>query len=148
MKRSYAAVGLGAGLTVAAVLVWPQFKGREAIDPTDAIQVASGKELYARHCASCHGESLQGQPNWQVRKPNGELPAPPQDASGHTWHHTNEQLFAITKHGMARFAPPGYRTAMPAFIGTLSDADIRAVLAYIESTWPADIRHHHSHLEH
>jgi mono/diheme cytochrome c family protein len=29
---------------------------------------------------------------------------------------------------------------MPAFVGKLTDADIRAVLAYIKSTWPADIR--------
>jgi mono/diheme cytochrome c family protein len=29
---------------------------------------------------------------------------------------------------------------MPAFGGVLSDADIAAVLAFIKSRWPADIR--------
>jgi mono/diheme cytochrome c family protein len=29
---------------------------------------------------------------------------------------------------------------MPAFVGALADDDIWAVLSYIESTWPPDIR--------
>jgi hypothetical protein len=28
------------------------------------------------------------------RKPDGKLPAPPHDASGHTWHHADAQLFS------------------------------------------------------
>lgn len=109
------------------------------IDPLDSDQVAQGLALYAAHCASCHGADLKGEPDWQTRKPNGQLPAPPHDASGHTWHHPEDQLFAIIKHGMARFAPPDYKTAMPSFVGILSDAEIKAVLAYIESTWPPEI---------
>jgi mono/diheme cytochrome c family protein len=35
---------------------------------------------------------------------------------------------------------PNYKTDMPIFKGLLSDADIWAVLSFIESTWPADIR--------
>jgi mono/diheme cytochrome c family protein len=83
---------------------------------------------------------LRQLPRRRARKPSGELPAPPHDATGHTWHHPDQQLFAITKHGMARFAPADYKSAMPAFVGTLSDRDIRAVIAYIKSTWPEDIR--------
>lgn len=99
-----------------------------------------GSRIYAVHCAECHGAKLQGEADWHTRKPNGELPAPPHDPSGHTWHHSDEQLFAITKHGMARYAPPDYKSAMPAFVGRLSDREIRAVIAYIKSTWPEDIR--------
>jgi len=112
----------------------------QAIDPDDEIQVARGAVLYAAQCARCHGARLQGEPDWQRRKPNGELPAPPHDASGHTWHHPNEYLFAVTKHGMARFVPPDYKSAMPSYVGILSDADIRAVIAFIQSTWPPEIR--------
>ncbi|WP_096703069.1 cytochrome c [Magnetospirillum sp. 15-1] len=122
---------------VAAWVWWPRGYG---INPQDARQVAMGYDLYNVHCSSCHGHDLRGEPDWQTRKPSGELPAPPHDASGHTWHHPEEQLFAIIKHGMARFAPPGYKTAMPSFVGTLSDSEIKAVLSYIESTWPAEIR--------
>jgi mono/diheme cytochrome c family protein len=98
--------------------------------------LALGQKLYAQHCASCHGAKLEGQPNWQKRLPSGKMPAPPHDESGHTWHHTDEVLFAITKHGLVPpYAPPGYPSDMPAFAGTLSDHEIRAVLAYIESHW-------------
>lgn len=114
--------------------------GRGRIDPDDPVQVARGKQVYAQHCAECHGAQLQGEPDWRVRKPSGELPAPPHDASGHTWHHADEYLFAVTKHGLARFAPPDYKSAMPSYVGRLSDADIRAALAFIKSNWPAEIR--------
>ncbi|HTH17075.1 MAG TPA: cytochrome c [Magnetospirillum sp.] len=138
-RRSFAAVIalLAAASAVGGMWAWRQ--GR-SIDPDNPDQVARGALLYAAHCAQCHGVRLEGEPNWQTRKPSGELPAPPHDPSGHTWHHTDEQLFAITKHGMARYAPPDYKTAMPAFVGKLSDSDIRAVIAYIESTWPEGIR--------
>lgn len=110
------------------------------IDPDDADQVARGAAIYAAQCARCHGAHLQGEPDWQRRKPNGELPAPPHDASGHTWHHPNDYLFAVTKHGMARFAPPDYKSAMPSYVGILTDAEIRAVIAFIQSNWPPEIR--------
>ncbi|OAN43936.1 cytochrome C [Paramagnetospirillum marisnigri] len=137
MKRA-----LVLAIVVVAALVAGWWWWREktlAIDPADSVQVARGRVLYATHCASCHGAQLQGEPDWQTRKPSGELPAPPHDASGHTWHHSEEQLFAIIKHGMARFAPPGYKTAMPSFVGVLTDSDIRAALAFIESNWPLEI---------
>jgi mono/diheme cytochrome c family protein len=99
-----------------------------------------GRALYLQHCASCHGPNLEGQPNWQNRQPDGLLPAPPHDASGHTWHHSDEQLFAITKKGVSAIVP-NYRSAMPAFEGVLSDEEIRLVISYIKSTWPEEQRH-------
>jgi len=35
---------------------------------------------------------------------------------------------------------PGYESDMPAYRVKLSDADIWAVLSFIQSTWPLDIR--------
>ncbi len=68
--------------------------------------------------------------------PSGRMPAPPHDESGHTWHHTGSVLFGITKQGLTPpYAPPGYQSDMPAFAGTLSDDEIRAVLAYIGNHW-------------
>jgi len=110
------------------------------IDANDAKQVAAGKSIYAQHCATCHGVNLEGQPDWRRRKPDGRLPAPPHDASGHTWHHPDALLFAITKRGLVPpHAPPGYASDMPAFAGVLSDDQIRAVLAYIQSRWPKQV---------
>jgi mono/diheme cytochrome c family protein len=45
----------------------------------------------------------------------------------------------MTKNGTAGMVP-GYETDMPAYKDILSDADIWAVLSFIESTWPQDIR--------
>lgn len=113
-----------------------------AADPDDAQQVARGKTVYDRNCASCHGARLEGQANWQKKLPNGRMPAPPHDASGHTWHHPDAVLFGITKHGLVpgKYAPPGYQSDMPAYANTLSDDEIWAVLAYIKSSWPPAIR--------
>jgi len=112
------------------------------IDATDRQLVARGAQLYATHCAACHGAALQGQPNWRERLPNGRLPAPPHDATGHTWHHPDTQLFDIVKNGLVpgRTAPEGYESDMPAYAGVLPDEDIVAVLAYIKSTWPQQAR--------
>jgi mono/diheme cytochrome c family protein len=122
-------------IVLAAVL-----SGCEAPKP-DPAQLALGEKIYAQHCAACHGAKLEGQPNWQKRLPTGRFPAPPHDDSGHTWHHTDELLFGITKHGLVPpYAPAGYESDMPAFAGKLSDAEIRAVLAYIESHWSDEVR--------
>lgn len=131
-----------AGALALGIGAWWRFSDSSAV-PAGAAErrvAMRGEAVYRDYCASCHGVDLEGQPDWRTRKPDGRLPAPPHDASGHTWHHSDEQLFALTKHGVAPFAPPGYESDMPAFAGTLSDDDIRAVLAYIKSRWPADIR--------
>ena len=106
----------------------------------DKPDLALGQRLYAEHCAACHGARLEGQPNWRARLPNGRLPAPPHDDSGHTWHHPDAVLFGITKHGLvAPYAPPGYQSDMPAFADKLADEEIRAVLAYIASHWSREV---------
>ena len=66
----------------------------------------------------------------------GFLPAPPHDESGHTWHHADDILFRIVKEGTAAIVGGGYESDMPGFADVLSDAEIRAVLAYIKNTWP------------
>lgn len=98
-------------------------------------QEQPGRAIYLERCASCHGVALEGQPDWMRRLPSGRLPAPPHDASGHTWHHSDRQLFDIVKNGLATIVP-GYETDMPAFADAMTDDEIRAVLDYIKSTWP------------
>lgn len=105
-------------------------------DAHSAAQVTRGAKVYAANCASCHGAKLEGQPDWRKRLPNGRMPAPPHDESGHTWHHPDRVLFAITKNGLVPpYAPKEYESDMPAFGGRLSDEDIWAVLAYLKSHW-------------
>ena len=95
-----------------------------------------GAALYQQNCASCHGAELQGQPDWRSPGPDGRLPAPPHDATGHTWHHGDDILFRITRDGTAAVVGGGYESDMPGFADALIDAEIRAILDYIKSTWP------------
>jgi mono/diheme cytochrome c family protein len=106
----------------------------------DQGMVARGQTLYAEHCGRCHGDRLEGQPNWTARRANGTVPPPPLDASGHAWSHPDRQLFDIVKLGGALFTRRGETSEMPAYRETLSDADIWAVLTYMKSNWPEDIR--------
>lgn len=133
--------GTAAVIMLGAGLVWWITVGGEPAKPdsTSGTLVARGKAVYAQQCASCHGANLEGQPNWRERLPSGRLPAPPHDASGHTWHHPDRELFAMVKNGIPEIVP-GYETDMPKYGGVLSDSDIWAVLSFIESTWPPHIR--------
>ena len=46
----------------------------------------------------------------------------------------------IVRDGPAFYAPLGVETDMPAFKSVLSEAEIAAVMAYIKSKWPPEIR--------
>jgi len=128
------------GLIGLAYVAWPGDNDDVSLaNPADLELVALGQKVYGEHCASCHGATLEGETeDWRTRKDSGSLPAPPQDETGHTWHHPDQQLFAITKHGIAPFAPEGYVSDMRGFGDILSDREIWAVLAYIKSTWPPE----------
>lgn len=139
-RRAWAiAAAPAVAVALAAGVVW-WFARPPRIDPTDAAQVAAGEVLYRAHCASCHGANLEGQPDWRTRRPTGRLPAPPHDASGHTWHHPDAMLLQIVRDGPAFYAALGVQTDMPAFGTQLSEADMASVIAYIKSRWPVEIQ--------
>ena len=130
-------------VAVAGALAYRFWPGSvtEPIDASSPELVALGQRVYAKACASCHGANLEGQANWRIRRADGRLPAPPHDETGHTWHHPDDQLFAVTKFGPAALAGlDDYKSDMPAFEAVLTDHEILAALAYIKSTWPAEIR--------
>jgi len=124
--------------TISVIVVIGACSADETVraDPSNARQVAAGKVVYDQHCAACHGANLEGQPEWRSRLPNGRMPAPPHDDSGHTWHHDDETLFGLTKFGLTPpYGPSGYQSDMPAFGSVLSDQQIWDVLTYIKSRW-------------
>ena len=110
-----------------------------ALDPA---QVAQGEALYATYCAACHGAELEGQPEWKQPNEDGSFRAPPHDESGHTWHHGDETLQEAIRLGGGRFdaAAVGGTSAMPAYDGVLTEAEMTAVLAYIKSHWTDETR--------
>lgn len=134
-------IGLVAVLALGLVLLnLPRGAMPKRADAGSPSQVALGRQVYAAQCARCHGANLEGQPDWKQELPTGGRPAPPHDATGHTWHHADTLLFDIIKRGGQASSLPGYQNNMPAFATLLNDDEIWAVLAYIKRTWPVDIQ--------
>jgi S-disulfanyl-L-cysteine oxidoreductase SoxD len=109
-------------------------------DATNADSVGEGRRLYRRACANCHGQRLQGQLLWEARDQFFGRRAPPHDQSGHTWQHSDEELFQITKFGRFSTTPPEVKSYMPAYAPFLSDDQILSVIAFIKATWPLGLR--------
>ncbi len=97
----------------------------------DPDRVAHGASLYAQYCAECHGANLEGVPDWKRRLLDGSLPPPPQDSSGHTWHHPDALLISIIANG----GDPASNSKMPAFQDKLHDDQILAILEFFKSRW-------------
>lgn len=113
----------------------------DTLNADDLVVVQAGENVYRAQCASCHGADLEGQADWRSRDANGYLPAPPHDASGHTWHHADDLLFEITKYGPGVVVnDPDYKSLMPSFEHILTDEEIIAVLSYIKNSWPEEQR--------
>jgi mono/diheme cytochrome c family protein len=153
-NRWFTAAVVAAVISLAALIGWfmifrgPTTISAGTVDLDDARRIAAGRHIYDAQCATCHGTHLEGQPDWKSRRPDGRLPAPPHDDSGHTWHHPPDVLFAITKQGLVPpYAPADYATDMPAFGARLSDEEIWSVLAYIRSRWSDKIRAANAELE-
>lgn len=93
---------------------------------------------YETHCVACHGAAAVAQQTW----PAGLEPRPPYLLDA-TQRWTPGELFWIVKHGIKM-------TGMPSWRGTLSDAEVWEVVAWIEasrqlppqtySQWRADRR--------
>ncbi|WP_157267437.1 c-type cytochrome [Azohydromonas aeria] len=150
-KRSLILVVAAAGSVLLAAAALQRLAEPAAppalLRPHDLQLVGQGERLYQQHCAACHGAHREGQADWREPGPDGLLPAPPHDESGHTWHHPDALLFRMTKLGIARAANlPDHKSAMPAFEGVLSDEEIVAVLSWIKSKWPPSVREKHDRL--
>ena len=151
MKRLALIAGSGAVLIGAALYTFSTVSAeadRIALRDTDPATIALGASVYEANCASCHGADLESQANWRSPGDDGRLPAPPHDETGHTWHHDGDTLFRLTKYGVgALINDPDYASNMPVYEGVLTDEEIVAVLSYIKSTWPEDVRARHNEME-
>jgi len=144
MQHKYVNVAIGISALTLSAFAWASTGTDDVLiqlQADDLKVVQAGEVIYQAECAACHGEQLEGQPDWRKRTVDGSLPAPPHDATGHTWHHADDLLFEITKYGAAVIIGDlDYRSLMPVYEGILSDDDIVAVLSFIKSTWPDEER--------
>lgn len=151
MKQRALLAGGAAALIGAALYAYnPVSPETDRVVPqyTHPTIVALGASVYEANCAACHGADLEGQEDWRSPGEDGRLPAPPHDETGHTWHHDGDTLFRLTKYGTgALIGNPDYASNMPIYEGVLTDEEIIAVLSYIKSTWPEEIRARHNEME-
>lgn len=138
----------GAGIVVQNMLFQPYRLG----DPNDVEQIKRGWQVYARACAKCHGEDLDGEfgpATAEITRVNQKLQAekvdhvpmvaPAHDASGRTWRHADQTLFEIIKFGEAANNEKKVASRMPAFRDKLTDNEIWMTIALIKSSWPPEI---------
>jgi len=144
-----AGVALGVGFAAADERLAPARSAAPAATVTapahfanadDLSKVVAGKTLYLRWCASCHGRRLQGQPLWQLNDQYAGRRAPAHDQTGHTWAHSDDELFFMTQEGRFPAAAAGVTSYMPAFRDYLSDEQIVAVIAFIKANWSIGLR--------
>jgi mono/diheme cytochrome c family protein len=86
-----------------------------------------GKAIFAARCSSCHATTGLGNGPYPPLAGNPDLSAA--DTAGLIGTLLNGRSGPITINGKS------YSGAMPAWKGTLSDAEIAAVLSYVRSAW-------------
>lgn len=114
-------------LTVCAVIA---LNARSVIAGGAGTPIPSGKAIFAANCAACHG--AQG---------GGGGPFPPLAGNPHVAAADTATLITTVLNG--RSSPievngRSYGGVMPSWKGTLSNADIAAVLSYVRSAWGND----------
>ena len=97
-------------------------------------QVTAGALLYKENCAFCHKDNAEGAANWRERDASGKLPPPPLNGTAHTWHHPLKVLRSVVKRGGE---PVG--GSMPPFTDKLDQAQVDAILAWVQSHWSDEI---------
>ncbi len=121
-------------LLLAAALALPAVAAAVQDRWYSAEQIAIGKKVYAQGCAGCHGQNGEATPNWREADDQGRYPPPPLDGTAHSWHHSMDVLRRTIMQGGASVGG-----AMPAFAGVLNAEEVEAVVAYVQSLWPAEI---------
>jgi mono/diheme cytochrome c family protein len=118
----------GIALPHLSLLLVPAYPTSFYTSPTgfDAIGIASGAQVFAQNCVSCHGAIGRG--DGPLAK---GLDIPPADlTASHLWEHSDGELFWWLTHGMD--SPRG-GLSMPGFAGTLDEGQRWAVIDYIRA---------------
>ena len=93
---------------------------------SDATSIAAGKKLYASNCASCHGDTGQGD-----GRAGKQLSPPPANLVDATWIHgsTDGEIFLVIRDGVKD-------TGMKAFGSRMTTHQMWDVLNYLRSIGP------------
>lgn len=107
-------------------------------DDTKSLQntIKIGEQIFIKNCQVCHGVKAAGiYPDWKKTLADGSYPPPPLNGTAHTWHHSPKMLIDVINEGGERVGGQ-----MPPFKDVLTDSEKYAVLDYLQSLWPQDIK--------
>lgn len=138
MRKEVLAAAIGVFGVFGVVTI--AYAAEAALPPLDTGLVEFGRSVYAKNCASCHGASAEGAPDWERPDAQGEMPAPPHDAECHTWKHSDAMLYRIVGQGWRDPFNKTERLTMPGFSGVLSPREVRAVITYLKTFWTTEQR--------
>ncbi|VAX11873.1 Cytochrome c, class I [hydrothermal vent metagenome] len=97
-------------------------------------QVNSGRLVFEKNCAECHGKNAQGTFSWTRKRADGSYPPPPLNGTAHTWHHSMKLLKRTINDGGI---PLGGK--MPGFKDKLTEKEKNEVIAFFQSQWSKKI---------
>ena len=84
-------------------------------------ELAAGRDLYATHCAMCHGDGATGDGPMAA-----SLPVPPPSILEHLGHHTGSQLLGLIRGGVPPAMPPS----------PLNEGEVQLVVDYVWTLVP------------
>jgi mono/diheme cytochrome c family protein len=114
-------------LTIQAVATTPVSEATaEAIGGTKAEQVQAGGELFAEHCAECHGEAGEGA---ELKGEAGEVTAP-LNSDDFLVGHFDDTIFQLISYGQPG---EGMQAFGLAYGGSLTDQQIRAIITFMRA---------------
>jgi len=155
MKKVFRIVGMVLGSLIGLILVVGvilflmgnarlnktyDFPSSNIVVPTDAASIEFGKHRAEVLCEGCHGADLSGINNWFAAGPLGTIDSANLTSGdggfGREAKSAEDYVLAI-RHGVD---PEGKPLFMPAVVSTsnLSDEDLGAIIAYIQSVPPVD----------
>jgi mono/diheme cytochrome c family protein len=106
-------------------LAAPLMQATKPVNPVeaDATSLAAGKKLFASTCASCHGETGQGD-----GKAGATLNPKPANLADATWEHgsSDGEIFAVIRDGVKD-------TGMKAFASRMTARQMWDVVNYVRS---------------
>ncbi len=94
-------------------------------------QVQTGKTVFLKNCAECHGKKAQGTvSNWRKPLADRSYPPPPLNGTAHAYHHSLSELKkSIDMGGLSQSGK------MPKFKDKLNEDEKLAAIAYFQSFW-------------
>ena len=95
--------------------------------PSSAESIAAGQKLYAKNCASCHGETGKGD-----GKMGAQMTPTPSNLTDADWKHgsTDGEIFVVVRDGVKG-------TGMKSFKSKMVEKDMWDVVNYVHSLGPS-----------